>query len=48
MLEIRKINKVEDFKNITREEFIDFLFTHLGKFEKHRKRCRYSTSWRFV
>jgi len=32
MLEIRKIEDEKDFKNITREEFIDFLFTHLDRF----------------
>jgi ribosomal-protein-alanine N-acetyltransferase len=37
MLEIKKINKVEDFTNITREEFIDFLFTHLDRFGDPKK-----------
>jgi ribosomal-protein-alanine N-acetyltransferase len=37
MLEIKRINKVEDFTNITREEFIDFLFTHLGEFGDPKK-----------
>ena len=32
MLEIKKIENEKDFKNITREEFIDFLFTHLDRF----------------
>jgi len=32
MLEIKKIESEKDFKNITREEFIDFLFTHLDRF----------------
>ncbi|MEA1874540.1 MAG: GNAT family N-acetyltransferase [Bacteroidota bacterium] len=32
MLEIKKIEKEAEFKNISRDEFIDFLFTHLDKF----------------
>ena len=32
MLEIKKIENEKEFKNITREEFIDFLFTHLDRF----------------
>lgn len=32
MLKIKKINTEKDFKNITREEFVDFLFTHLDRF----------------
>jgi len=32
MLEIKKIENDKDFKDITREEFIDFLFTHLDRF----------------
>lgn len=32
MLTIEKLSKNEDFTKITREEFIDFLFTHLDRF----------------
>lgn len=32
MLEIKKIEKEADFTNISRDEFIDFLFTHLDRF----------------
>ena len=32
MLEIKKIESEKDFKEVTREEFIDFLFTHLDRF----------------
>ncbi len=32
MLEIKKIEKEADFTNISRDEFIDFLFTHLDLF----------------
>ncbi len=32
MLEIKKFNKAEEFKNITRDEFVDFLFKHLDRF----------------
>lgn len=32
MLQIERINKNSEFKKISREEFIDFLFTHLDKF----------------
>jgi len=32
MLEIKKIENEKDFKNITREEFVDFLFIHLDRF----------------
>ncbi len=32
MFEIKLIEKENDFKTIKREEFIDFLFTHLGRF----------------
>lgn len=32
MLDIKKITKNENFKNPTREEFVDFLFNHLEKF----------------
>ncbi len=37
MLTIKRINKEEDFTSITREEFIDFLFTHLGRFGDPKK-----------
>ncbi|MBI9066264.1 MAG: GNAT family N-acetyltransferase [Salinivirgaceae bacterium] len=32
MLQIQRINKNDDFKSISREDFIDFLFTHLDQF----------------
>lgn len=32
MLNIKLIQKEDDFKEITREQFIDFLFTHLDRF----------------
>lgn len=32
MLNIQRINKEEDFTNISKDEFIDFLFKHLGQF----------------
>ena len=32
MLEIKEIRKPEDFGDITKEQFIDFLFEHLDKF----------------
>ncbi|MEA3494615.1 MAG: GNAT family N-acetyltransferase [Bacteroidota bacterium] len=32
MLQIERINNNNEFKKISREEFIDFLFTHLDKF----------------
>ena len=37
MLEIKKIDRVEDFENITRDEFIDFLFKHLDRFGDPKK-----------
>ena len=37
MLQIQKINKNTDFKTITRDEFIDFLFTHLDQFGDPKK-----------
>ncbi|OYT15247.1 MAG: GNAT family N-acetyltransferase [Bacteroidetes bacterium 4572_77] len=32
MLIIKKINKEKDFDKITRDDFVDFLFTHLDQF----------------
>jgi len=32
MLEIKKINKESDFKELTRKEFTNFLFKHLDRF----------------
>jgi GNAT superfamily N-acetyltransferase len=32
MLQIKKITNENEFKEITREEFVDFLFTHLDRF----------------
>jgi GNAT superfamily N-acetyltransferase len=32
MLEIKEIRKPEDFGDLTKEQFIDFLFEHLDKF----------------
>lgn len=37
MLEIRKINKESDFRDTNREEFVDFLFTHLERFGDPKK-----------
>jgi GNAT superfamily N-acetyltransferase len=37
MLEIRKIIKEEDLKKINRDEFVDFLFTHLDRFGDPKK-----------
>lgn len=37
MIEIKKINKESDFKNITRDEFINFLFQHLDRFGDPKK-----------
>jgi len=32
MLQIKKIKSENDFNEITRDEFVDFLFVHLGRF----------------
>lgn len=37
MLEIKRINKDQDFSGITRDEFVDFLFLHLDKFGDPKK-----------
>lgn len=37
MLRIEKINKEKEFKEITRDELIDFLFVHLDKFGDPKK-----------
>ncbi|PLX10101.1 MAG: GNAT family N-acetyltransferase [Marinilabiliales bacterium] len=37
MLEIKKINRESEFDNITRGEFVDFLFTHLERFGDPKK-----------
>lgn len=37
MLEIKIIKKDQDFEGITRDEFVDFLFFHLGKFGDPKK-----------
>ncbi len=37
MLQIEKINSEKDFKGITRDEFVDFLFTHLDRFGDPKK-----------
>lgn len=37
MLEIRKIDKEENFKEITKDEFVDFLFVHLDRFGDPKK-----------
>ena len=42
MLEIKLLRKEEDFTQITRPKFIDFLFEHLGEFgdpKKDIERC---------
>lgn len=47
MLEIKKINKEEEFKNITSEEFIDFLFNHLDSFGDPKKDIRKCLNYAF-
>lgn len=37
MLTIQRINKEEDFTNISKDEFIDFLFKHLDEFGDPKK-----------
>jgi GNAT superfamily N-acetyltransferase len=37
MLEIKKIEKEQDFKEITKDEFVDFLFVHLDRFGDPKK-----------
>ncbi len=37
MLQIKKIEKEVNFKEITRDEFVDFLFTHLERFGDPKK-----------
>lgn len=37
MLDIQKIEKEQDFKGITRDEFVDFLFLHLDRFGDPKK-----------
>ena len=37
MLEIKTIKNNQDFKGTTRDEFVDFLFLHLGKFGDPKK-----------
>ena len=37
MLQIKKIEKEADFENITRDEYVDFLFTHLDRFGDPKK-----------
>lgn len=37
MFEIQKIDKEKDFENISRDEFVDFLFTHLEQFGDPKK-----------
>ncbi len=37
MLEIKTIKNDQDFKEISRDEFVDFLFLHLGKFGDPKK-----------
>ena len=32
MFKITKINNEKEYKDITREKFVDFLFTHLDQF----------------
>lgn len=47
MLRIEKISREEDFKEITSEEFIDFLFTHLDKFGDPKKDIKKCLSYAF-
>jgi len=37
MLYIKKITKENEFKSINKSQFVDFLFTHLGKFGDPKK-----------
>ena len=37
MLDIQKITKEDDFKTINKDQFIDFLFKHLGQFGDPRE-----------
>jgi len=47
MLEIRKINKVDDFKQITPEQFVEFMFTHLGQYGDPREDIRKCLNYAF-
>lgn len=47
MLQIKKIQNENDFKDITREEFIDFLFTHLERFGDPKKDIIKSLNYAF-
>ncbi len=47
MLEIKKFEKDQDFKEITREEFIDFLFVHLDRFGDPKKDIQKCLSYAF-
>jgi ribosomal-protein-alanine N-acetyltransferase len=47
MLEIKKIEKDQDFKEITRDEFVDFLFVHLDRFGDPKKDIQKCLSYAF-
>jgi len=49
MLEIKEIRKPEDFKsnNLTEEEFIDFMFTHLDRFGDPKDQIKMSIDYAF-
>ena len=47
MLQIVKINKEKDFKDISRDEFVDFLFTHLDRFGDPKRDIRKCLNYAF-
>ncbi|NPD45605.1 MULTISPECIES: GNAT family N-acetyltransferase [unclassified Lentimicrobium] len=47
MLEIKRINNNQEFKGTTRDEFVDFLFLHLGKFGDPKKDIQKCLSYAF-
>lgn len=49
MLEIKEIRKPEEFKsnNLTEEEFINFMFTHLGRFGDPKDQIKMSIDYAF-
>lgn len=47
MLEIKKITKDEDFKETSRNEYVDFMFTHLGRFGDPKDQINMSIDYAF-
>jgi len=47
MLEIKEIRKPEDFGDLTKEQFIDFLFEHLDQFGDPKKDIEKSIDYAF-